>query len=306
MTTTSGAAVTVPVESPALFRSGDDELFGILTQPAVDANGWTVIHVNGKGASASTVGRGRISVLLARGFAARGFHGFRLDWRGTGESTGAERQWHLKEALPLAELRDGIGWLHEQGLHDHVLVGTCGGARVALETAVGTVGVRGVALLNMPVRDYDRDKRFESMPLRHIARRLLRRQTLRDLRDRQRLSRYVSRARRKMTFMAGKLKDRGRSAPGGQFERVGPRLLGALEALTAAQVPVLVFYGSDDDDYRDWVRACEGPLGRIVNSPSSVVRTEVVAGRYYDRSSRQLTEEVVRAVETHLVPAIGR
>ncbi len=282
-----------PRETPVVFCSGEDELYGILTSPMTPPRGITVVHVNGKGPTASTVGRGRISVLLTRAFAARGFHGFRLDWRGSGESTGLEREWTLTD-LPSAELVDAAGWLDGNGLGNLVLVGTCGGARAVLQAAT-TTDVRGVGLLNMPVRDYDKDKRFESLPLSQVARRLARRQTLQDLRDPGRRARYVSRARRKAKFL---FRGKGGGGPA-EYELAGPGLVRALENLVARKVPVLVFYGEGDDDYRDWVAAAAGPLRALLDT--GAITVEVIPGRYYDRSSRVLNDELVEAIETHLV-----
>lgn len=282
-----------PVETPVVVPSGDDELYGILTHPATVPRGITVAHFNGKGPTASTVGRGRISVLLTRAFAARGFHGFRLDWLGSGESTGTEREWTLSD-MPAGEISDAATWLGAHELGDLVLVGTCGGARAVLQAATITE-VRGVGLLNMPVRDYDKDKRFESLPVSQVARRLARRQTLRDLRDPVRRARYISRARRKLKFAFS-----GKGGTGGtRRELVSPGLVRALENLVVRQVPVLVFYGDGDEDYRDWVAAAAGPLRPALDT--GAIAVEVVPGRYYDRSSRVLNDDLIEAIETHLV-----
>lgn len=293
-------AIVPAAETPALFRADDDELYGILTSPSTTPRGITVAHFNGKGPTASTVGRGRISVLLTRAFATRGYHGFRLDWRGSGESTGLEREWVLGDP-PTREVVAAAAWLSDRGVGDLVLVGTCGGARSVLQAAT-ELEVRGVALLNMPVRDYDGDKRFESLPLRQVAKRLVRRQTLRDLRDPGRRARYLSRGRRKLKFLMGR-KSSPSTGGASQYELASPGMMRALEKLVAGKVPVLVFYGEDDDDYRDWVAAAAGPLRPLLATGGIAV--EVISGRYYDRSSRRLTDDLVAAIETHLVAGSG-
>lgn len=311
---------TAADETPVFFRAGDDELFGLLTAPTVEPNGLCVVHLAGKGPSIATVSRGRMSVLLARHLAGLGFSSFRIEYRGTGDSAGADRQWSITNQL-LGEVEGALAWLRDHhGQRRFVLVGTCGGARMALEAARHEAGVVGVTLLLPPMRDSEPWRRYDTLPTRHLVKRLLQPKHLAAIRNKGRRRMYLARARSDILAalpgrlpgkLPGKLRRRGpdermtgrngadgkeATARTGQFRWIGPDALHGLEELVAAGRPMLLYFGSEDNDYRDWQEAVKGPVGPVLERAGALVRIEVLEGRYYDRPSATVAPDITRSM----------
>lgn len=307
---------TAADETPVFFRAGDDELFGLLTAATVEPNGLCVVHLAGKGPSIATVSRGRMSVLLARRLAGSGFHSLRIEYRGTGDSAGADRQWSITNQL-LGEVEGALAWLRDHGHRRFVLVGTCGGARMALEAARHEAGVVGVALLLPPMRDSEPWRRYDTLPARHLVKRLLQPKHLAAIRNKGRRRMYLARARSDiLAALPGKLRRRDVGANGtghggtggtgtvdragtgrtGHFRWIGPDALHGFEELVGAGKPVLMYFGDEDNDYRDWQEAVKGPVGPVLDRAGALVRIEVLEGRYYDRPSASVAPGIARSM----------
>jgi alpha/beta superfamily hydrolase len=141
-------------EEPLFLTSGVHELFAVLTAPAVEARGVAVVLLWGSGAMPS-FGPNRIRWRLARELAGLGYHALRLDYAGSGESTGDSAPLHDLGAPCVADVVAAIGWLASRGLSRIILLGTCFGARAALASVPLIEGLEGVVLLAPPVWDDD-------------------------------------------------------------------------------------------------------------------------------------------------------
>lgn len=293
-------AATARDESPVFFPVDGDEVFGILTRPTGEPKGVCAIHSFGKGPSIATVGRGRMSVLLSRRLAAYGIHSFRHEYVGTGDSGGAEWEWSITTPR-MVEVDSARTWLRGQGLDQFVLVGTCGGARVALEGGRLDDGVIGVALLLPPLRDSEPWRRYDTLPARHLMKRLLKRRHLAALRDKGRRKMYMSRARSDIVAnLPGKLRrgsdDVGDAQRDETYRWIGPGALHGLEDLVARKVPVVMFFGEDDNDYKDWLEAAKGPAAELVERAGDLIRVVTVEGRYYNTPSTVMAPLVASAI----------
>ncbi len=120
-------------EYPLFVPFGPDHLAAVLTVPDDEPDGLVALLTGG---SAARSHRFQIWTRTARRLAEeRGLASVRLDWRGTGDSTGALPEWHITEVpvdqvvavLELAQRATGVARIG--------VTGNCMGARVALGVA---------------------------------------------------------------------------------------------------------------------------------------------------------------------------
>ena len=134
-------------ERAVVFRVGEDELLGILHPGVEDARRGVLIAVGGP---QYRVGSHRQFLLLARHLAAQGIPVFRFDFRGMGDSSGAQRDYE--------EVHDDLQAAMEtfsaemSGMHEVVIWGLCGAASAALFYAWRDARVAGLVLANPWVR----------------------------------------------------------------------------------------------------------------------------------------------------------
>jgi alpha-beta hydrolase superfamily lysophospholipase len=138
-----------PVEERSVWL-GPNELFGILTAPAVPTPGPLVIFLNVS--NEEHTGPSRLWVELARRWAARGLQCVRFDLTGLGDSP-----WRAGEPEPamydqrwLSDMADVARALRPEDPTDTVYIGLCSGAYLAVE---GGLAMRsnGVCVINPPV-----------------------------------------------------------------------------------------------------------------------------------------------------------
>lgn len=309
-------------ESPVLFPVPNGDAFGVLTRPTTDANGICVVILAGKGPSIASVGRGRMSPLLARRLAGLGFHSFRIDYTWTGDSSGPEWEWRITHPHT-DEIRAGLSWLRQQGISRFVLAGTCGGARVALEAARDEEGVVGVVFLLPPLRDSEPWRRYDTLPTRHMLQRLLKRRHLVALRDKGRRRMYIERARSDIfaNLPAKMRKGRSRGGEAGsasglsardghpeaaahhndaeqdpRYQWIGPGALQGLEDLVGKQIPILMFFGNEDNDFGDWDHAAKGVAAPVIERAQDLIKVEMVAGRFYNTPSTVMSPRIAAAI----------
>ena len=134
-------------EQAVAFRCGAEQLFGVLSLPEKAAARGVLIVVGGP---QYRVGSHRQFTLLARTLAERGIPVQRFDYRGMGDSGGAQRDFSDVEP----DLRAGVDHFMAAvpGLREVVLWGLCDGASAALFYAGQDARVRGLVLLNPWVR----------------------------------------------------------------------------------------------------------------------------------------------------------
>lgn len=244
---------------PAFFAVGDETLFGVLAEPVGGENGKTVTMLTGGGYVTSTH-RNRAYVRLARRLTALGYRSFRFDYHGTGESTGTVDAFNLEEPF-VEDLRGAISWLEGRSLTQHVLVGSCFGARTALAAAPEVEELHGVVLISPPVRDAWWDPK----------------------------------TRRRIYRGEFDGADHGPKAV-----EASALFLEPLGRLIERAVPILVLYGEQEDLFAHFQEAEDGQLGRMLSSAGGVVQVRTLAGHVQGFTSLDVQDRVLRHVEEWL------
>ena len=154
----SGTAVT---ESPAFF--GSLGLFGIITEPAGEATGPTVVYLSV--ANEHHIGPNRLWVELARRLALSGLRSVRVDLSGLGDSPVRAGQPEFVSRTPLAfeDVVEVARAVSPDDPSNIVLVGLCSAAYQALESAL-ELRPRGVVAIN-PVLSFQPPEVLAGAPL---------------------------------------------------------------------------------------------------------------------------------------------
>ena len=256
-------------EELVFFPCGDISLAGILTIPA-RSNGSTVLIPWGSATSPSS-GRNRVRARLARVVADAGFHAFRFDYQGVGESQGEYRKPDMSKPNT-QEIVAACEWLTTRGLGRIVVVAHCFGGWSSLIAAPMISGLEGMALVNSPVR---RDhKEALATNWRWWASKLLK----------LRLGKVVSRrhraAYRKIvaTLTAQLMARWSRSKAPASNGRQGSRFSRSIKYLLNRRIPVLLLYG-DDDFYLDFKSELDQGLRTVISHADPPTRVVTVTER---------------------------
>lgn len=134
-------------ERAVTFTCGGEPLYGVVAVPAQPGRRGVLVVVGGPQYRA---GSHRQFVLLARALAAAGIPVMRFDYRGMGDSGGAQRGFDSVDE----DLGAAIGQFMASvpGMDEVVLWGLCDGASAAAMYAAGDARVCGLVLLNPWVR----------------------------------------------------------------------------------------------------------------------------------------------------------
>jgi pimeloyl-ACP methyl ester carboxylesterase len=272
MVAEDGTPIATLMEDPLFFPAGDETLFGILTAPPDRRASVGVIVLGGGGTTPTVIGRNRFWVTLARRLGRLGHPSLRFDYHGLGESTGSAR-FRLDRPF-LGDLAGAVGVMEDSGISGHVLVGSCFGARTALAGGDGIAGLRGCVLLAPPLRDLGlSEPRTEGWRLADYAMAAVRPRRLLDPKEKLTLRRYLRFLGSGVRMVTRRVRRRLR---GGQDDLswVSKRFLDPLMSLARREVPLLLLYGTKDEEYADFDRARRGRLGEILErSPSVEIRT---------------------------------
>lgn len=213
-------------------------LAGVLTL-APEPNGRTILIPWGAGAFPSS-GRNRIRARLARTLAELGFHAFRFDYLGVGESDGEYQKPDL--ARPnIKEIVAASEWLTSEGFSRIVVVGHCFGGWSSLLAAPMIPGLEGMVVVNAPVR---RDHKQIRRSWRWWASRV-KKLTLKKLLSAEHRAAYRKLVRANASS-AMRSPSKAPSTVG-----LGPstaRFSSAVTHLLKHRIPLLLMYG--DDDFR--------------------------------------------------------
>jgi pimeloyl-ACP methyl ester carboxylesterase len=96
------------------------------------------------------VGPNRLFVKIARSLSERGYHVFRFDYSGTGDSLVRKDNRPFKD-LASSETQEAMDYLAgTKGIHQFILIGLCSGACIALHTARSDSRVIGAILAEGP------------------------------------------------------------------------------------------------------------------------------------------------------------
>ncbi len=290
-------------ERPVYIPAGMETLFGVLTPPGGATNGIAVVILSG-GDEIPCTNRNRVSVRVARGLAARGFHVLRVDYRGIGESTGEDAGYSLT-SLAVQDLQAAVQWLEREGLADVVLVGSCFGARTCLACAGEITGLRGVALISSPVID-TRPSEATGIPLSLFVKRMKSRRPIRGLFRVDKPARRAQAAR----IVATGLRLIWRSVVVRFTGRGGDRWVSgdfveALGSIVRRGTPILILYGSAEPDYHEFQRAREGPLSDVLAKGRRFLTMRVIPGEVHAFAELEVQEAVEQELVDWLVNAQG-
>jgi pimeloyl-ACP methyl ester carboxylesterase len=264
-------AVSSALEEPFFFRAGSESLFGVFSRPTAHSPSPAVVVLGGGGTTPTATGRNRFFVTLCRRLAALGYKAFRFDYHGLGDSTGSA-EFRLDQPF-VGDLRGALAALSERGVSTFVLVGSCFGARTALTAAPKLTGLKGLVLLAPPVRDYGlSEPKTVGWRPRDYAMAVVHPRRLLGSGEKLTLRRYGRFLKSGIRLVLRRVRDR---LPGTkETSWVSRRFLEPLSFAAASGIPILLLYGTEDEEYLDFEAAREGPLGRILtNRPSVEVRT---------------------------------
>ena len=281
-------------EQPVFFDSGDDSLLGFLTGPAEKGERGAALVLSG-GTRQTSMGRNRLIVRLSRRISDAGLHAFRFDYHGVGESTGAIDRFSL--AAPFVDdLSSATTWVEQHDLTAEIYVGICFGARTVLEGIRSAPSLRGVVLVEPPVRNARRGgrRRYATSDLMKAA---LKPWIWAGLADRDRRAYYAKFVRSKLRARRTKEQD---SKEREDLSWVGSAFLDALEELVDRRVSVLIIYGTGGVNHLDFEAARAGRLGDIVARAGDLVDVITFPGELHGFSDLSSQERVIDAIDTWL------
>lgn len=253
-----GERATTADEVPVYLPAGQEHVFGILTRPTGPSNGTGVLCFHA-GAQNLTSHRNRVYTRLCRDAAGAGYTALRMDFHGTGDSSGVLTDRGVSGQTTL-DVDVAVRWLTEQGARRIVVVGTCWGGLVALVAAARHEVVVSACLISPPLYfletggsvtqgprpKHERMSRAISHGLQpHVLKLLVTERQYRKWvidRVRQRVSRSV----------AARFGRRRSTRPGDDHVSVSPENLFA--PLLRRHVPIRVLFGEQDETYLDQLK----------------------------------------------------
>ncbi|WP_448191632.1 alpha/beta fold hydrolase [Azospirillum sp. sgz301742] len=304
------AMLEVPgaVETPVLFGPGGS-LAGILCEPATRTGPDRPALLLLNSGATHHVGSGRMSVMLARRLAARGFASLRMDIAGLGDS--APRAGRCDNLIycedSRGDTRAALDWLQARGYARVVSIGLCAGATLALHTALGDPRVVGQVLVNPGRFFLGRGETSEAV-IQAAAKRT--RDYVQMMAD-PRAWRAVLRNDRKVARVARTLTRRALDVLRVTVQRVRGRVLGTGHAagdvaqwfrrLSERGVDTLLLYSADDITLGE----LESRLGRGAKRLSGLtaLRLETLEGADHSLMLRTAQERFAALLEAHLTTA---
>ncbi|MFN2489695.1 MAG: alpha/beta fold hydrolase [Actinomycetota bacterium] len=298
MTETLDAATTLD-EEPVFFAAGKDTCFGILTRPPRgDREMGFILLGGGGGATPSTsTGRNRLHVTMCRRLAAFGYHAFRFDYHGRGESTGTTEHFRLDEPF-LDDLMGAVDHVRAEGLDRYIVSGSCFGARTALAAVGKLEGLTGLALMSPPLRDFGvSERKTRDWTLKDYLVCLVNPQKVLGGRDKRRGLSYLRFVKLATVMVTKKVRRR----LGGSRAQDAPWLsdrnfLQPLASLVERGVPVLFIYGLEDDSYKDWLEARRGKLGKVLEAGEGLIEVKVIPGKVHGFATLGIQDDMLELV----------
>jgi pimeloyl-ACP methyl ester carboxylesterase len=142
------AAPAVADEVPVYLPAGSERVFGILTRPSGAANGTAVLCLHD--AQNLTSYRNRVYTRLCRDVAGVGYTAFRIDFHGTGDSSGMLVDRGVSGQTML-DVEVAVRWLTEQGAERVAVVAPCWGSLVGLVAAARHEAIASLCLIAPPL-----------------------------------------------------------------------------------------------------------------------------------------------------------
>lgn len=293
-------------EKPVFLPAGGQSLLGILTSPTSEPNGRVVIFLAGGGHAFLYR---RIAVRLSRRLAAWGFHGFRFDYHGLGDSSGETTLLRLDEPF-VEDLRGAIQWLRAQGFERFIIVAHCFGARTALACAPEIEGLERLLLVDLQVRDLEQGEAALKVPdtttYLEIARRAARPDVLRRLLDARNRRFYRTYLQKRWGVEIARL--RARAFPSRSQGIASRLLLDLLARVIEVNLPLTLLFAENARSYREFVEARRGSLGRMLDRAGDTVRVRTVEGKGFqevDGQDRILDIVVGELQDARATPRVG-
>jgi pimeloyl-ACP methyl ester carboxylesterase len=290
------AEATADVETPVYFSAGVETLFGVLTHPPAGTTGTALVALPGRWYGTS-VGRNRFSVHLCRRVAVNGLHAFRFDYHGIGESTGSTGRFRIDR--PFVEDLDGaLACLGRQGIGSYILAGVCFGARTALAAAPSVPGLRGIVLITPPVTDSmgpggNIDQVIGRISLWKLLRGAVRPWVVREYLTSERKRTYTKYRRALVRAIRRRIQPPRRVEIEEGVYPLSQLFLPPLADLVERRIPVLLIYGTDDDEYADFQKARLGSLGQLLDRAESLIDVVTLPGRVHGIGRVALQEALV-------------
>ena len=244
-------------EVPLYFEGSGVDLAGVLTVPH-SPNGIAILIPWGGGAYPSS-GKNRIRTRLARAVAEDGYHAFRFDYEGVGESGGTYRVADMRSAFR-SDILSALRLLQREGLHRVIVVANCIGGFSSVTSAHKMPGLEGMVVVRAPVsRDHQQVQGAERSMADWL--RGVKRFKLRYLRDPRRRATYRKMIGAKVrSVLPGRIIGAGGS--GGSGGSGGESRFGqGVRYLLANDLPLLLLYSNDDHFHHDLVAELAGGLG---------------------------------------------
>ncbi len=288
--------VTSLQERPVFFPHGEDTLFGIVTDPALQPRNVGVILLYGGGYTMTSY-YNQYWTRMSRRLAGLGFHAMRFDHHGNGDATGRVDEFDHKTPFS-ADFHSAMSHMRSEGVDRFLLVGDCLGGRAALVAGAEDEAVEGVFLISAMVRDGRMDKADDwarKYGVGHYIKRAFRWKTIRKLADPKMRKAYVKVASTKARQVAGTDLDAddGTMATGGASQR----FLGPLEKVLARGGRTLFVFGDEDEERTgDFERAREGTLGVLLTGAGDRAEVTTVGGTITDIQDVTAQDEIIELV----------
>lgn len=273
-------------EIPIWFRANDQDLFGVITLPQSVPRRIGVVFLDG-----GQCVRNRLSAVLARRLAESGFHVFRFDYHGTGESSGECDTFELHRPFT-ADLMSAVDELRRRGVDEFILVGRCFGARTAL-SAVGRIPrLRGLALISMPWYDTIAwSERFlDALPPG------LRFRTISIISHRTPLGsllRFICYGIRNWVRRPWPL---SRKTDRAGVNWISPHVESRVRRAIEDGVPLLFLHGAEDSDSWEFRRVQEGDIGALLARTDARVQVFTSSGHMHGLLTISIQQTVITRI----------
>lgn len=266
-------------EEPVYLTVGTERIFGILTRPIVAPSGLGVICLHARNRN-NTAHRNRTGMRLSRELSAIGVYSLRVDFYGTGDSTGVLQRGATGQVGD--DLLAAVDLLRQQGATRIAVAGICFGGLVALATAERIPELTGLFMVSAPLATVrpGRSIKQQHDKISAVARQTVRGSTLRLLvRDQEYRAWFLHRVRLRVRLARQRRRPAPTTNPAvapGHDPGESP-LLARIRTLGMALdrgVEVRLLFAEADRVYRDFSAARSGPLGQLLERPRiSVVVT---------------------------------
>jgi pimeloyl-ACP methyl ester carboxylesterase len=282
-----GPPATAADEEPAYIRAGEEHIFAIYTRPTAPATDLALVTLHLREAE-NTAHRNRTGARLCRDAAALGVHGLRLDYHGTGDSTGILlRGVH---GQPVTDVVAAAQWLADRGITRIVITSHCYGALVGLVAGPNVPGLVGVAMFNPQIASIRPRGSVEEKhgSLLTALRGLAKPKTITMAVQNPHYRAWLAeRARRRLgrptraEQTVGREQDRvgGPDSPASTSPVVGPETgMEALRELASCGVRSLLVYGDYDPALTDFETARHGPHNEWIEAAGDLLEVVVATG----------------------------